>query len=538
MSMSNHSFVILQNGTLMATGQNNYGQLGISGGNTSAFTPVPSITHAKFVSCGANHSVVLLEDGTLMSGGLNTNGQLGIGSSPTSTLFVPVPDITGVKSVACGSSFTVILMEDGTIMSTGFNSNGQLGQGSTAARTVFAPVAGITGVKSVACGNAHTVLVMEDGTIMVAGYNNHGQLGLNDNTSRISFTPVPDITEVKSASCGSGFTILIMEDGTMKAAGYGGMGQTSVGGNSTYKTFTPVIAPAGVKHVSCGTEFSMLLMRDGRIMSTGSGEFGQTGIGTTGGGSYNSRSTFGYVEGISGVNSITCGSTFSFITMADGTIMSTGQNNYGQLGTGSGTSMTFQPVPRVTSALRLFDVIIFFEIFMEIMTEMTALLSHDSIDGKIQYENGVLTTIDIIKDDGITSIYHQGLETVEDSGEILLTMPLEPQELSKGLNSLRLRVTSNQGIKEFPLPVFVAIEGTYLVEKMARTRDILPEGSEKSAMISYKSEGKSLILVRDGEDWRSVESREFFPVESTGGIGLAFLLGSDASLKAYGVGWK
>src|SRR5664280_2633067 len=78
------------------------------------------------VSAGGNFTMFLKADGTLWATGENTYGQLGDGT--TTDKSVPVPVMTGVRSVSAGNSHTMILKTDGR---TGSNIIGQLGDGTT-----------------------------------------------------------------------------------------------------------------------------------------------------------------------------------------------------------------------------------------------------------------------------------------------------------------------------------------------------------------------------------------------------------------------
>jgi hypothetical protein len=84
--------MVLSDGSLLATGYNNYGQLG--NGNTTdsssfikTYTPSGTVTCIA-VSCGSYHTQILLSNGTVLATGNNGNGQLGNGTTTNSTSFV------------------------------------------------------------------------------------------------------------------------------------------------------------------------------------------------------------------------------------------------------------------------------------------------------------------------------------------------------------------------------------------------------------------------------------------------------------------
>lgn len=75
------TFVLLADGSVYACGLNNYGQLGISGGNM-IFVPRPCTAlkgkHVVQVASGAHHTLALCKDGHLLALGRPTYGRLGL----------------------------------------------------------------------------------------------------------------------------------------------------------------------------------------------------------------------------------------------------------------------------------------------------------------------------------------------------------------------------------------------------------------------------------------------------------------------------
>ncbi|MDH7483524.1 MAG: InlB B-repeat-containing protein [Spirochaetales bacterium] len=91
---------------------------------------------AQTVDAGAAHTMILKADGTLWATGDNYFGQLG--DATTTYRHIPVQVMTGVQAVAAGGLHTMILKTDGTLWATGNNKSGQLGDGTTINR--YTPV--------------------------------------------------------------------------------------------------------------------------------------------------------------------------------------------------------------------------------------------------------------------------------------------------------------------------------------------------------------------------------------------------------------
>ena len=79
--------------------------------------------------------------------------------------------------------------------------------------------------------------------------------------------------------------------------------------------------------ISCGDYYTFILKNDGTVFSTGYNNYGQLGLGDT-----TNKNTFTKVN-IDNVKSISCGYSHTFILKNDGTVFSTGYNSSGQLGT-------------------------------------------------------------------------------------------------------------------------------------------------------------------------------------------------------------
>ena len=92
MSLSEHSLILKNDGTLWGCGQNAYGQLGLGDAtNRKTFTETTTnVDDVKSIYCGRNHTFMLKNDGTLWGCGSNTYGQLGLGDKTNRTTFTEI----------------------------------------------------------------------------------------------------------------------------------------------------------------------------------------------------------------------------------------------------------------------------------------------------------------------------------------------------------------------------------------------------------------------------------------------------------------
>ena len=193
-----YTIIIKKDGTVWACGDNSKGQLGLGDTNTrTSFTQVTTgVSDAKQISCGNAHTFMLKNDGSLWACGDNSKGQLGLGDTNTRTSFTQVT--TGVKYVACGSQFTFIIKNDGSLWACGDNTYTPLGLGATDQKNSFIQVTTINDVKYVSCGKYNAFVIKNDGSLWACGQNGYGQLGLGDNTDRNIFTQVSESDALRS----------------------------------------------------------------------------------------------------------------------------------------------------------------------------------------------------------------------------------------------------------------------------------------------------------------------------------------------------
>jgi uncharacterized repeat protein (TIGR01451 family) len=205
-----HSVALLTDGTVVAFGDNTYGQLG-DGTTFDAFTPVRVCAVGAAAPCGAflsgvtslgpgllDNSLAVGPGGVVYAWGNNFFGQLGDGtttdrSTPVQACAVGATApcgsfLTGITAVAGGSlSHSVAVGAGGAVFGWGNNGNGQLGDGTTTSRSTPVRVCAVgqtapcgsflTGAASVSAGTFHSVATLTSGNVVAWGFNGHGELG-------------------------------------------------------------------------------------------------------------------------------------------------------------------------------------------------------------------------------------------------------------------------------------------------------------------------------------------------------------------------
>ena len=355
------TYILMNDGSVYATGNNNVGQVGMNTIYNAyfGFTKITPFTYLPvMVEYGTGHMIVLTTTGAIYGNGLNANAQLGLGNTTTPTTILSLmQNTTGLTpiSIACGASHTVVLMNDaaGSIYGTGLNSNGQLGisLGNVTQQTTLAAGSKMQSVaskipKAINCGSAYTIVLMTDNTIYGTGLNTNGQLGIatgniTQQTTLQLMQSVPTKTPYEVA-CGASHTIVLMSDGTVYGTGLNSNGQLGIAtGNVTQQTTLQVMQSVPTKtayEVACGASHTIVLMTDGTIYGTGLNTNGQLGIAT---GNVTQQTTLQLMQQIPLKTpiAISCGTATTFVLMSDGSLYGAGLNTSGQLGKGMGSEI-------------------------------------------------------------------------------------------------------------------------------------------------------------------------------------------------------
>ncbi|MER5207597.1 hypothetical protein [Streptomyces sp. NPDC002825] len=324
----NHSVALRADGTVWTWGLNNNGQLG-DGTNTGSTRPVQVcapgqtapcgtyLTDVVAVASGAFHNLALRADGSVVAWGDNEYGQLGDGTATNRNTPVQVcaraqtapctSFLTGITNLDGGSWHSLAVHSDGTVSSWGLNSSGQLGDGSDDFQKSIPVQVALTGTAgSVAGGGSHSLALLTDGTVRGWGHNFFGQLG--DGTATGTNTPVQVCAPGQTAPCGTFLTgvnqiaaggdhsvALLALQNQQGVVGWGDnrKGQLGDGTFNHQQNPIPVRACAlgqtapcsslltGVFDIAAGSEHTLAVASDLTAIGWGSNANGQVGDGTT-----------------------------------------------------------------------------------------------------------------------------------------------------------------------------------------------------------------------------------------------------------------
>jgi alpha-tubulin suppressor-like RCC1 family protein len=285
-----HSLALKTDGTVMAWGTNEHGELGSTTNNglnvANPPAAVSGLTGITAISAGLFHSAALDDSSTVWTFGDNFFGQLGrtagSGANPTPT---QVSGLSDVSAVEAGGYHTMVLRNDGTVWTFGRNTNGQLGvtaqSGGNAATDAPVLVDGLSDIVAIAAGQQHSVALRSDGTVWAWGSNNTGQIGVPANgTPNPTVAQVSGLTDIVAIAADEFHTLALRVDGSVWGFGSNTRGQLGAGGSSAPHQIAGL---ADIVHIAAGQEHSLAVDNAGKVWSLGRNNVGQLGVSTNSG---------------------------------------------------------------------------------------------------------------------------------------------------------------------------------------------------------------------------------------------------------------
>jgi alpha-tubulin suppressor-like RCC1 family protein len=317
------------------------------------------------VSAGVYIGMALTADGRVWTWGDNQMGQLG-NSTPmeNSPIPAPVPGLSDVTQIAAGGSGGYALRSDGTVWALGDNGDGELGDGSVNPPGALPPgpvqVQGLTGITQIAAGgDAWAMALRSDGTVWAWGSNEYGQLGISGVTRSDVPVQVPGLARVTRISAGTGTGVALSRlshapESTLTSVYAWGWNLDGELGNGTTRPVLGVHVVPGLPQIgsiSAGGLDVLAVGEDGSLWGWGGDRHGELGNAPTG--SDELRPVETLAPG-SRITQVSAGSYHSLALRSDGTVLAFGDNEYGQLGTGSTSPSELPaPVPGLTSVTQV-----------------------------------------------------------------------------------------------------------------------------------------------------------------------------------------
>jgi hypothetical protein len=409
---NNFSASLCSDGKIYAWGKNDAGQLGRNSSNVAYATansstpqliylPSANTLTMKQVDAGSgNTGIALACNGSVWTWGGNCgNGNIGNGSnggscsgSPTdgTNFFSALQQVKGgaqggatltnILYINASTSTSFAVENTGKVLAWGDNSTGALGYGTsnntgntyTPSYVLTAAATPLTNIKMVEGTDYGGYALANDGFVYSWGGDSNKDLGRTFSVAADQFyakrvqmwdyttnAPGGDLANIVKITGGDTHGLAIDVDGNLWSwGGDWGPGQRGWGATSTAVPYaTKVVAPGtacvinqwkigpwitDVVGISAGQQHSIALLADGSVVTFGNNSSGQLGIGSTA-----SSGCPVYVQTSAGVNlgsivSISDGDLWSFALTSSGSVYVWGENGNGELGIpGNTTDHTF-----------------------------------------------------------------------------------------------------------------------------------------------------------------------------------------------------
>ncbi|HEX3828734.1 MAG TPA: hypothetical protein VHV82_15830 [Sporichthyaceae bacterium] len=241
-----------------------------------------------------NHSCGVTEAGAVLcwggSSGAAEQDPVNPGASyPSSTTPVPVRGLTsGIRSVAVGEGFACALTTAGAVQCWGSNGWGQLGNGSNVTQADYpTPVSGLSsGVQAIAAGANNVCALTTAGSVLCWGdFPGDGSTPppyTYAPTARVPVQVSGLTSGVRAITAGREFSCAVLDSGEARCWGSGGPGELGDGDSTEANAYTPVTVTGGHRYVaiSGGANFACAVTTTGTVDCWGQNNYAQLGTGT------------------------------------------------------------------------------------------------------------------------------------------------------------------------------------------------------------------------------------------------------------------
>ena len=327
---------------IWGNGSLGWGALG-QGDDFDVLAPIPlsASFNGGFVFAGPYNTFIIKSNGTLWASGNDQYGQLGDGTYGFAHVFhnfIQIGNASNWKYIAASTDHTLGIKTDGTLWAWGNNSYGELGDGTNAEKHTPVQVGTENNWKTVEAGLFISVGIKNDGTLWGWGDSSSGSLGMGTSGSLTYNTPTQIGTDNdwKSISIGIQglFTLALKNNGALYVFGSGwsgGFNPLGLGPDiNIANTPTQIGIDTDWKFINSGYNNSFSIKNNGTLWAWGQNDYGQLGDGTT------IDKVIPTQIGTDNDWSIISGGLFHTVALkSNGALYTWGDNTYAQLGNGS-----------------------------------------------------------------------------------------------------------------------------------------------------------------------------------------------------------
>src|SRR5208282_3682692 len=148
-----------------------------------------SLSNVVAISAGVYDAMALLSDGTVVAWGYGDYGELGNGEGTESDVPVAVKGVGGsgtlsnVVAISAGGYDGLALLSDGSVDAWGYGDYGELGNGEYKQSDAPVQVKGVggsgtlSGVSAISAGGYFNLALLSGGSVDAWGYGEDGELG-------------------------------------------------------------------------------------------------------------------------------------------------------------------------------------------------------------------------------------------------------------------------------------------------------------------------------------------------------------------------
>ncbi|QQR86724.1 MAG: hypothetical protein IPJ76_00430 [Flavobacteriales bacterium] len=265
----------------------------------------------------------------------STSGQF-VDASPTVTTTYTVSAVCPWLEVSMGFRHVLAIHEDHTLWAWGYNGSGQLGTGGTNTEPSPVQIGTDNDWVAVAAGNGHSVALKSNGTMWAWGENLYGQVGQGTDLFVLEPLQVGTDTDWWQVAAGSRHTIALRTSGTLWGWGENASGQLGDGTFVNHPTPFPCGTATDWTDIDAQGFHSMGLKNaSSTLWVWGDNNYGQVGNG--------SGTSEGLpVQVLTNCSSMSAGYYYCMAIKTDGSLWAWGNNVSHELG--QGNNMT-EPLP-------------------------------------------------------------------------------------------------------------------------------------------------------------------------------------------------